>query len=274
MASKNIRQIVAALKDEGEATQVFYDWLMENDYTELASIIVSTSETKRLNQIDDIISGTSREGRMLAVTALKVMNLDKVFLDDVRLSGLDLGGLKSNFASYVNAMLVRTNLSKAKLYGCTLRMANMSGAVLRDASVQQCSFKDANLTNADLRNIVAEGANFTNADMTMANLDGANMQHIRAASPNGGHPARMARVSAVGANFYTAYLGNVTFDHMDGRNAIFDNAMLSGASFRGADLRGADFSDAIIHLADFTGANVDGAKFDNAQGEDVIGLYT
>ena len=128
------------------------------------------------------------------------------------------------------------DLSRSKLYGCSL-----VGADLSDACVER-----ADLGRSNCAHIVAVGASFKDAYLSgacfdYANLDGATFVGAR------------CEPDVIGEN--TKYSGQ---------------AMLGAATFRNASLCNVDFSGADLQGVDFSGSNIDGACFDGANLQDTI----
>lgn len=104
---------------------------------------------------------------------------DKVFIDDIDLSGFDLKGVilnKSIFRSrHEGAILSGAHLEGAYLISAHLVGANFIVTHLEGAYLQGANLERANLWNAHLEEAHLQGANLDRADFKNAHLEGANL---------------------------------------------------------------------------------------------------
>jgi hypothetical protein len=96
---------------------------------------------------------------------LAKLNLSRVYLPQVVLSGADLQEI--NFA---NAELTGANLAAANLQAAYLSGANLAGANLAGANLTGANLTGANLTGANLSGVNLKSVNLTNACLFNANL--------------------------------------------------------------------------------------------------------
>ena len=93
----------------------------------------------------------------------------------IRLSGLDLSGVKLDHSSLDNALFEGTILEEAKLNYSQLKGALLADAKLRNAHLNYAILIGANISNADVEGVQLIGANLTNASLREADLRGANL---------------------------------------------------------------------------------------------------
>lgn len=124
-----------------------------------------------------------------------VRTLEKAYLINAKLSGVNLEEV-----CLANAILLRVNLSetnlrkanlaKAILSGASLAKADLSGAYLFGANLENTCLTETNFASADLSGANLKAANLTGANLKEANLSGANLDG-----------AILTGVTAIGAIF-------------------------------------------------------------------------
>lgn len=94
--------------------------------------------------------------------SLVAVELDRAFLQGLRLPGGDL-----HFAS----------MQSCDLRDCNLRRANLAGAALRGSNLRNADLRDMRAAGADLSGCDLAGARLAGADLTRADLSGSDMEH-------------------------------------------------------------------------------------------------
>lgn len=138
----------------------------------------------------------------------EVLASDRVYLDGIDLSGLDL--------------------SDARLMRCDFR-----GASFDRSDLEGVDFSGSNLLGASLRGATLTNAAMLGTDVGEANLIGANLHGVRLAR------GKLAQVKAAFADFSGASLRNADLYCANFRSANLREADLRGADLRETDLRGA-----------------------------------
>jgi uncharacterized protein YjbI with pentapeptide repeats len=176
--------------------------------------------------MQDIESWNSWREQNSMIDPMIVIDLRKVFLQDVQLSGANLRNTDLRGASLENIKLGKANLRKADL----------RGAVLFDADLRGAELSEANLRNTDL----------SGADLRNTNLSGADLRN-----------AKLGEALLYNADLRNANLGKALLYNADLRNANLIGVNLRGADLVNTDLRGAD-----LRGANFTASNIAGVRWD------------
>jgi len=134
------------------------------------------------------------------------LNASGVDLQSINLEEADLRGADLSNANLSNANLSKANLSGAKLSGANLNRTNLSGANLDSADLSNANIFSVKLCNASLRNAYFDNSYCYYADFSNANLNLA---------------------SFVGANLNSAVLSNANLKNADLNNASFNEATLT-----------------------------------------------
>nr|VFJ90484.1 MAG: Uncharacterized protein YjbI, contains pentapeptide repeats [Candidatus Kentron sp. H]VFJ91676.1 MAG: Uncharacterized protein YjbI, contains pentapeptide repeats [Candidatus Kentron sp. H]VFJ98277.1 MAG: Uncharacterized protein YjbI, contains pentapeptide repeats [Candidatus Kentron sp. H] len=153
--------------------------------------------------------------------------LVRVDLSRARLQEADLSG----------AGLWKANLSRAELWGADLPEARLNEANLSGAKLQQADLSRARLQRADL-----SGAELPKADLPEAQLNGADLSGagLEEADLSG---AGLLDADLSGAGLWKANLSGAWLQGADFSGAWFGGADLSGARLLGANLSGANLGD-------------------------------
>jgi uncharacterized protein YjbI with pentapeptide repeats len=150
---------------------------------------------------------------------------------DLRYAVLDRSRLKR--ADLYGAKLAGARLIGADLYAASFRMAQLPGAKLTDAELQGAEFSWAELQGAELSDANLQGADLTAAQLQGAGLAGARLQ---------------------GSDFTGAQM----------QGAGLTGAKMQGANLFWADLRVADLSRAELQGADLSRSKLQGAVLTQA----------
>ncbi len=175
---------------------------------DLAGIDLRGSDLQEVELRDSDLRGANLGYARLSHADLQGADLTEAQCDGAEFQGVNLVLAQCRNTTFRNALLNRSNLTRATFDGSQLDFARLEGARLSKAS-----FVRASLRRAQLRGAVAGGARFTDA-----NLRGADLQ----------------TVAATDADFSGADL--------DG--ASLRASRLSGAAFTRASTRGLDLTEA------------------------------
>jgi uncharacterized protein YjbI with pentapeptide repeats len=132
----------------------------------------------------------------LSVAILRDINLERAYMSDMNIIGVDLTG------------------------------ANMSGLRFEEGLLQ-----DVNLTGANLRNFllfqgVMESVNLTSADLTSADLTGTQLRKVNLTG------ATLIEAKLSGASFSDCNLSNVVMELTNGPGTFFRNTIMPDGSIR------------------------------------------
>jgi hypothetical protein len=121
------------------------------------------------------------------IEALQELNLDRVPLVGVDVSGAFLQGLQLDGAD-----LHRANLEAADIRDCGFHAASLEFASLKSANLRHGDLRKTDLRYADLEEADLTGASLEGADLTGADLTGADLRNT------GWKDARWEQIKAIG----------------------------------------------------------------------------
>jgi uncharacterized protein YjbI with pentapeptide repeats len=144
-------------------------------------------------------------------------------------------------ASFVDALMIATDLRWSVAKEAYFRRAHMTHSYLEGAVLQDATLEAARLSQADLRRADLTGANLDECDLENADLSGATLCGATLAD------ARLSK-----ARFSGADLSGARLTRADLRSTNFERANLRGATLRGslltnANLKKADLSNSKVY---------------------------
>lgn len=130
-----------------------------------------------------INSAQGKGGNGGRIEALEELNMDRVPLVGVDLSGAFLMGVRLKNANLVRANLDSADargaiLDAARLDDASLRFTNLRSATLASASLQRCALDNSDLTGANLRAADLTGVSLEDADLRRADLESINWKAL------------------------------------------------------------------------------------------------
>ena len=165
-------------------------------------------------------------------------------VNQLRLRGKNLSGIKANNLDWSNANLSNANLSNANLSNANLSLAKLDGANLKGAMLTITKLQGVSLVGVDLQGYDFSGldlsnANLSNTNLTQAKLNGANLKGATLSGTN------LQGVSLVGVD-----LQGYDFSGRDLSNANLTNANLSNSNLTNANLTNTILTNANLNGVD------------------------
>jgi uncharacterized protein YjbI with pentapeptide repeats len=164
--------------------------------------------------VQQLSNGEKSINKFFKIGFFQTLDLSKVNLKGVNLSGADLSEVNLQGLNLQGANLSNTNLCNSNLSGVNLYQANLSGSI-----IDNIDMSNANLREADLKSVqfssnyiysLGEDANFSQADLSGAKLNGADLQNVNFEGAN-----------FTGADLSWANLNNAFLRSADVTGAIF-----------------------------------------------------
>ncbi|MDD5327982.1 MAG: pentapeptide repeat-containing protein [Phycisphaerae bacterium] len=194
-----------------------YKWLLE------------CSEKKDLSEWNEWNphTGYKHTGRMIYLAGA---DLEKLFLEKVRLGNADLREARFIGTNLKGALLDEANMEGAYMNGgpC-LDGAFLDHANLKNAWLGSACFRNARLFGADLEN-----TDLCDADFSMADLRRANLKNTKSILAANFEKARMEAVNLEGANLYKCNFSGTDFHRgiVDGTTSMYQCQVDRETDFR------------------------------------------
>jgi len=179
-----------------------------------------------------VLDGASFAGADLRNVWLGCADVGQMLLTNSRHAG---GCASAHAANFARARLNEARMAGADLAGVRLDEARLDGAQLAQAQLSGATFTSAKLDRADLSGAELSGANFLLASLRGTNLSGAKLQM-----------ADFGNASMQGANLSLASLEGAHLRDAEMEGASLAMARLIGTDLAGAKMQGADLTQTVV----------------------------
>ena len=270
--------------------------------TDLSNSNLSDTDLSGNDFTRTILTGVDLSNSNLTGIDLTGLDLTHAILVGVDLSSKDLSRTIFDHASFADANLENTNLSKASfvdvvdftkiknkslaganLFDTSFAHSNLSGVNLTEVTMQSTNFWKANLSGVDftVADVITDGITFIEVNLSNSNFEGVDLSSkgiFSAVFKNKAHLRNLSAMDIIETLFDKStnkllISGKVSGNDLIVSYVIFNNfskANLENANFKNTKLLYANFYSADLINADLSGADLSNANLSGANLSDAI----